>query len=66
MSSWSETTSGEGLYDFLRGRVAMRRGSPGGASIADQVRRDLRDLKPRDMIDVQSFPWIQGSEEYEE
>jgi hypothetical protein len=28
------------------------------------VRRDLRDLAPRDMIDLQSFLWIQGSEEY--
>lgn len=30
------------------------------------VRRDLRDLRPRDMIDVQSFMWVQGSDEYEE
>lgn len=30
------------------------------------VRRDLRDLKPRDMIDIQSFLWVQGSDEYEE
>ena len=28
------------------------------------VRRDLRDLAPRDMIDLQSFLWVQGSEEY--
>ena len=28
------------------------------------VRRDLRDLRPRDMIDIQSFLWVQGSEEY--
>jgi hypothetical protein len=32
----------------------------------NRVRRDLQDLGPRDMIDVQSFLWIQGSEEYEE
>ncbi|HEX8180292.1 MAG TPA: hypothetical protein VF525_12170 [Pyrinomonadaceae bacterium] len=30
------------------------------------VRRDLRDLRPRDMIDIQSFMWVQGSDEYEE
>jgi hypothetical protein len=30
------------------------------------VRGDLRDLKPRDMIDIQSFLWVQGSDEYEE
>ncbi|HYJ45465.1 MAG TPA: hypothetical protein VEV81_02555 [Pyrinomonadaceae bacterium] len=33
---------------------------------AEAVRRDQRDLKPRDMIDVQSFLWVQGSDEYEE
>jgi hypothetical protein len=30
------------------------------------VRRDLSDLRPRDMIDIQSFLWVQGSDEYEE
>jgi hypothetical protein len=33
---------------------------------AERVRKDLRDLKPRDMIDLQSFIWVQGSDEYEE
>jgi hypothetical protein len=28
------------------------------------VRRDLRDLRPRDMIDIQSFLWVLGSDEY--
>jgi len=28
------------------------------------VSRDLRDLRPRDMIDIQSFLWVQGSDEY--
>lgn len=28
------------------------------------VRADIRDLRPRDMIDLQSFLWIQGSDEY--
>ena len=28
------------------------------------VRRDLQDLRPRDMIDLQSFLWVQGSDEY--
>ena len=31
---------------------------------AAQVRRDQRDLRPRDMIDLQSFIWVQGSDEY--
>lgn len=28
------------------------------------VRADIRDLQPRDMIDLQSFLWVQGSDEY--
>jgi hypothetical protein len=31
---------------------------------AARVRRDQRDLMPRDMIDIQSFIWVQGSDEY--
>jgi hypothetical protein len=30
------------------------------------VRRNQHDLRPRDMIDIQSFLWVQGSDEYEE
>ena len=33
---------------------------------AETVRLDLRDLRPKDMIDIQSFLWVQGSDEYEE
>ena len=33
-------------------------------AFAETVRRDTRDLKPRDMIDLQSFIWVQGSDEY--
>ena len=33
---------------------------------AARVARDVRDLRPRDMIDVQSFLWVQGSDEYAE
>ena len=38
-------------YESLRGFAAL-------------VRRDLKDLRPRDMIDLQSFLWVQGSDEY--
>lgn len=31
---------------------------------AATIRRDLRDMNPRDMIDLQSFIWVQGSDEY--
>ena len=37
----------------------------GVLAFAASVRRDLKDLGPRDMIDIQSFLWVQGSEEYD-
>lgn len=33
-------------------------------AFAATLRIDLHDLHPRDMIDLQSFIWVQGSEEY--
>lgn len=53
-------------YDL---EYAPRPSSGGYASLlgfAEAVRRDLGDLEPRDMIDIQSFIWVQGSDEYEE
>ena len=35
-------------------------------AFAAQVRADLAAHGPRDLIDVQSFLWVQGSDEYEE
>ncbi len=32
---------------------------------AETIRRDQADLRPKDMIDLQSFIWVQGSDEYE-
>lgn len=34
-------------------------------AFAARVRRDQADLGPQDMIDVQSFLWVQGSAEYD-
>lgn len=31
---------------------------------AETIRHDVADLDPKDMIDLQSFIWVQGSEEY--
>ncbi|HEX8288988.1 MAG TPA: hypothetical protein VF556_13380 [Pyrinomonadaceae bacterium] len=31
---------------------------------AETIRLNLSDLNPRDMIDIQSFIWVQGSDEY--
>jgi hypothetical protein len=33
---------------------------------AGRVRADVRDLRPRDMIDIQSFIWVLGSDEKED
>jgi hypothetical protein len=33
-------------------------------NFAHVVGRDLDDMGPRDMIDIQSFLWVQGSDEY--
>jgi len=33
--------------------------------LAEQVRDDTMDLGPRDFIDLQSFLWVQGSDEFD-
>jgi hypothetical protein len=35
-------------------------------ALGARVRSEQFDLRPRDMIDIQSFLWVQGSAEYEE
>lgn len=35
-------------------------------AFADQIKKDNADLKPKDMIDLQSFMWVMGSDEYPE
>ena len=32
---------------------------------AARIRDDIQDLRPRDMIDIQSFIWVLGSAEYD-
>lgn len=38
----------------------------GVLELARTVRADLADLRPRDQIDIQSFLWVLGSDEYAE
>jgi hypothetical protein len=33
-------------------------------AFAQRIARDLADMEPRDLIDIQSFIWVQGSDEY--
>jgi hypothetical protein len=55
-------------YDFdLAYRSRPNWGTYSGLlELAARVRSDQRDLRPLDMIDIQSFLWVQGSAEYEE
>jgi len=53
----------------IRFRVSIEANGDTYASLlefAEKVRRDTRDLRPKDMIDLQPFLWVQGSEECEE
>jgi hypothetical protein len=55
-----QRTTGNATY-------ASRHSWPVYASLlqfAETIRRDVRDSRPRDMIDLQSFVWVQGSDEY--
>jgi hypothetical protein len=36
------------------------------SQFAQTVRRDMEDLRPRDMSDIQLYLWVLGSEEYDE
>ena len=51
-------------YDFQYKSRPSRDTYESLLQFAATVRRDVRDLKPRDMIDIQSFIWVQGSDEY--
>lgn len=53
-------------FDYRYESRSTARGYASALDFAAQVRRDQRDLRPRDMIDIQSFLWVQGSDEYEE
>jgi hypothetical protein len=62
----TRTAAGEYGFDF---RYRSRPNWETYSNLLDFTRvvtRDLRDLRPRDMIDIQSFLWVQGSDEYEE
>ena len=50
--------------DFPYQSRPSARGYVGYLALAKRVRAQLADWNPRDMIDVHSFLWVQGSEEY--
>ena len=52
-------------YDFVYGSRPNWDTYMSLRDFAERVRSDTRDLSPRDMIDLQSFIWVQGSDEYD-
>jgi hypothetical protein len=53
-------------YDFRYRSKPNWETYEGVLRFAELVRADQADLAPRDMIDLQGFIWVQGSDEYEE
>jgi hypothetical protein len=53
-------------YDFQYGSGPSWATYASLLDFAHTIRRDLSDMPPRDMIDIQSFIWVQGSDEYDE
>jgi hypothetical protein len=51
-------------YDFLYQSKPNWETYKSMIGFAEQVRYDMKDLKPRDYIDLQSFIWVMGSDEY--
>ena len=62
----TRTAAGEYGFDFRYQSRPVWETYASLLEFANTVRRDLEDLSPRDMIDIQSFIWVQGSDEYEE
>ena len=62
----TQTAAREYGFDFQYQSKVSQETYAGLLEFADQIKSDLKDLKPRDMIDIQSFIWVQGSSEYEE
>jgi hypothetical protein len=52
-------------YDFRYQSKPTAEIYDGLLAFAETVRQDLADLRPLDQIDIQSFLWVQGSDEYE-
>jgi hypothetical protein len=51
-------------YDLERRSRPSRSTHASLLGLAERARRDLRDLRPRDQVDVRSFLRVQASDEY--
>jgi hypothetical protein len=61
----TRTAAGEYGFDFQYASKPNWETYASLLEFARTVERDLADLEPRDMIDIQSFIWVQGSDEYD-
>lgn len=52
-------------FDFHYQSVPSWPTYAGLLNFAETISRDMRHLKPRDLIDIQSFIWVLGSNEYD-
>ena len=52
-------------FDFATDPGRRGKHIPVFLSLPDEIGHDLRELRPRDLIDIQSFIWVLGSDEYE-
>jgi hypothetical protein len=53
-------------YDFLYRSKPNWETYKSLLDFAEQVRKDTADLGPKDFIDLQSFIWVLGSDEYDD
>lgn len=60
----TRTAAGEYEFEFVYRSRPNWESYQSLIDFAETVRRDNVDLRPRDMIDLQSFIWVQGSDEY--
>jgi hypothetical protein len=52
-------------FDFVYRSKPNRETYESLRAFAETIRGDQSDLRPKDMIDLQSFIWVQGSDEYD-
>lgn len=62
----TKTAAREYEFDFEYESLPSSRVYSSLLEFAETIRRDLNQMKPKDFIDIQSFIWVIGSDEYEE
>lgn len=60
----TQTAAGKYAYEFAYRSKPNWETYKSLLDFAEQVKKDTGDLKPKDFIDLQSFIWVLGSDEY--